>query len=187
MRPPTADLSPESTLAHCELFEPLSDEQVSALADHCRMVSFKEGEALFDQDTAAHVLFVVESGRLAIKLATPAGRVIEVVEVGQYGLAGWSSLVAPGMYVARATALEDSTVLTASADEVEAILLREPQAGYQVMKKAGRPHLAATAGAQGGAPRRAGRLTRGARARPASQASPRERRWTRLASTASGA
>ena len=32
MRPPTADLSPESTLAHCELFEPLSDEQVSALA-----------------------------------------------------------------------------------------------------------------------------------------------------------
>jgi len=135
MRPPTADLSPESTLAHCELFEPLSDEQVSALADHCRMVSFREGEALFDQDTAAHVLFVVESGRLAIKLATPAGRVIEVVEVGQYGLAGWSSLVAPGMYVARATALEDSTVLTVSADEVEAILLREPQAGYQVMKK----------------------------------------------------
>ena len=50
----------------------------------------------------AHSLFVVASGRLAIRLATPAGRVIEVVEVGQYGVSGWSSLVAPHVYVAEA-------------------------------------------------------------------------------------
>jgi CRP-like cAMP-binding protein len=88
MRPPSADLSVESTLAHCELLEPLSDDQVASLADHCRMVTLKEGEALFDQDTVAHSLFVVESGRLAIRLATPAGKTIEVVEVGQYALSG---------------------------------------------------------------------------------------------------
>jgi CRP-like cAMP-binding protein len=39
------------------------------------------------------------------------------------------------VYVAEATALEDSAVVAISADEVEAILLREPEAGYQVMKK----------------------------------------------------
>ncbi|HTX68874.1 MAG TPA: hypothetical protein VMH50_06970, partial [Thermoleophilia bacterium] len=65
----------------------------------------------------------------------PAGKVIEVVEVGQYALSGWSSLVAPHVYVAEAYALEDSVVLAVSADEIEAILLREPEAGYQVMKK----------------------------------------------------
>jgi CRP-like cAMP-binding protein len=135
MRPPSADLSVESTLSHCELLEPLSDEQIASLADHCRMVALKEGEALFDQDTVAHSLFVVESGRLAIRLATPAGKTIEVVEVGHYALSGWSSLVAPHVYVADAHALEDSVVLAVSADEVDAILLREPEAGYQVMKK----------------------------------------------------
>lgn len=135
MKPPTADLDVESTLAHCELLEPLGEEQIAALADHCRMVTVKEGEALFDEDTVAHSLFVVAGGRLAIRLATPAGRVVEVVEVGQYGLCGWSSVVAPHMYVAEASALEDSTVLAVSADEVEAILLREPEAGYEVMKK----------------------------------------------------
>lgn len=135
MRPPIADLSVESTFAHCELLEPLSEAQIEALAEHSRMVVLKEGEPLFDQDTVAHTLFVVASGRLAIRLATPSGRIIEVVEVGQYGISGWSSIVAPHVYVAEAQALEDSTVVAVSADEVEAILLREPEAGYQVMKK----------------------------------------------------
>jgi len=135
MRPPTADLSVESTLGHCELLEPLSDDQITALADLSRMVPLREGEALFDQDTVAHTLFVVASGRLAIRLATPAGKTIEVVEVGQYALSGWSSLVAPHVYVAEAHALEDSAVIAISADEVDAVLRREPEAGYQVMKK----------------------------------------------------
>jgi CRP-like cAMP-binding protein len=124
MRPPTADLSVESTLAHCELLEPLSEAQIEALAEHCRMVTVREGDTLFDQNTVAHSLFVVASGR-----------VIEVVEVGQYSVSGWSSLVAPHVYVAEASALEDSTVLAVSADEVEDILLREPAAGYAVMKQ----------------------------------------------------
>jgi CRP-like cAMP-binding protein len=135
MRPPTADLSIESTLAHCELLEPLSEAQIRALAEHGRLVTVKEGEALFDENTVAHTLFVVASGRLAIRLATPAGRIIEVQEIGQYCVSGWSSLVAPHVYVAEASALEDSTVLAISADEVDDILLREPEAGYQVMKK----------------------------------------------------
>jgi CRP-like cAMP-binding protein len=135
MRPPTADLSVESTFAHCELLEPLSEAQIEALAEHSRMLTVHEGETLFDADTAAHSLFVVASGRLAIRLATPSGRIVEVVEVGQYGISGWSSIVAPHVYVAAAWALEDSTVVAISADEVEAILLREPEAGYRVMKK----------------------------------------------------
>lgn len=135
MRPPIADLSVESTFAHCELLEPLSEAQIEALAEHSRMVVLKEGEPLFDVDTVAHSLFVVAAGRLGIRLATPAGRVIEMVEVGQYGISGWSSIVAPHVYVAEATALEDTAVVAISADEVEAILLREPEAGYQVMKK----------------------------------------------------
>ncbi len=135
MRPPTVDLSVESTFAHCELLEPLNETQIGALAEHSRVVTLREGEALFDQNTVAHSLFVVAGGRLAIRLATPAGRVIEVVEVGQYGISGWSSVVAPHVYVAEAKALEDSVVVAISADEVEDILLREPAAGYQVMKK----------------------------------------------------
>jgi CRP-like cAMP-binding protein len=135
MRPPTADLSYESTLRHCELLEGLSDEQIVALATCATARSLAEGETLFDQNAEAHDLFVVASGRLAVRLATPTGHVIEVFDAGQYRLSGWSALVAPHMYIADAKAAEDSTVLVIPSAEAEEIFLREPAAGYEVMKK----------------------------------------------------
>jgi len=135
MRPPTADLSVESTLRHCELLDPLSDGQIQELAERATMLSLREGEALFKQNAEAHDLFIVAAGRLAIRLATPTGHDVEVVEVGQYCLSGWSSLVAPHMYVADAQALEDCTVLVIPAADAEAVFLREPVAAYEVMKK----------------------------------------------------
>jgi CRP-like cAMP-binding protein len=135
MEPPTADASIEGTLQHCDLLEPLSDEQIAALAACAGTRTLREGQTLFGQDEEARDLFVVESGRLAIRLATPAGRVIEVVDAGQYRLSGWSALVAPHIYLADARAVEDSTVIVISAASAEEIFLREPAAAYAVMKK----------------------------------------------------
>jgi len=135
MRPPTADLSNESTLRHCDLLEPLSDEQITELAARAATRSLAEGQTLFAQNAEARELFVVVSGRLAVRLATPTGHVIEVFDAGQYRLAGWSALVAPHVYIADAQAVEDSTVLVITAADAEDVLLRDPAAGYAVMKK----------------------------------------------------
>jgi CRP-like cAMP-binding protein len=135
MKPPTADLSVESTLRHCELLGALSDAQIQALAARARMQTLREGDTLFAQNAEAHDLFVVASGRLAIRLSTPGGHVIEVVEVGQYCLSGWSALVAPHVYVADAYALEDSAVLLIPAADAEEVFLSDPAAGYAVMKQ----------------------------------------------------
>ncbi|MFA4965477.1 MAG: Crp/Fnr family transcriptional regulator [Thermoleophilia bacterium] len=135
MKPPVADLSIESTLQHCELLEPLSERQIAALAACAAVRTLREGEALFGQDQAAHDLFVVESGRLAVRLATPAGHVIEVFGAGQYRLSGWSALVAPHAYIADGRAIEDCTVIVIPAAAAEEIFLREPAAAYQVMKQ----------------------------------------------------
>lgn len=56
MRPPTADLSVESTLRHCELLDPLSDGQIRELAERVRMVTVREGESLFEQNDEARDL-----------------------------------------------------------------------------------------------------------------------------------
>ncbi len=135
MKPPTADLSVESTLRHCDLLEPLSDAQIAELATLAGMVTLRDGEALFEQNDDARDLFIVASGRLAIRLATPAGHVIEVVDAGQYRLSGWSSLVAPHIYIADARAVEDSAVLVIPAAAAEEVFLQEPAAAYVVMKR----------------------------------------------------
>jgi CRP-like cAMP-binding protein len=135
MRPPTADLSIESTLRHCDLLEPLSDAQIGELAALATLRAREEGEKLFSQNEEASDLCIVESGRLAVRLAAPGGHVIEVFDAGQYRLSGWSSLVAPHMYIADATALEYTTVLLVPACRAEEVFLKEPERGYEVMKR----------------------------------------------------
>jgi CRP-like cAMP-binding protein len=135
VRPPTADLPVESTLRHCDLLEPLSDAQIAALADRATILSLAEGEALFTQNAEARHLFIVASGRLSIRLSTPGGHAIEVVDASPYRLSGWSSLVAPHNYIADARAEEASTVLVIPAAEAEEVFVREPAAAYEVMKR----------------------------------------------------
>jgi CRP-like cAMP-binding protein len=135
MKPPTADLTVETTLRRCDLLEPLSDVQIAELAALATRRELQEGENLFKQNEEARDLYIVESGRLAVRLAAPGGHVIEVFDAGQYRLSGWSALVAPHIYVADATAEEHTTVLMVPATRAEEIFLMEPARGYEVMKK----------------------------------------------------
>lgn len=135
MRPPTADLSVESTLRHCDLLEPLSDAQIAELAARATRRTVREGDKLFSQNEQARDLCVIESGQLAVRLAAPGGHVIEVFDAGQYRLSGWSALVAPHIYIADATALEYTSVLLIPAGEAEKVFLMEPERGYEVMKR----------------------------------------------------
>ena len=126
--------SSEGVLQRCRMLEPLSDERIAELAARAEMRSIAEGQSLFEKNSEARELFVVASGRLTVRLATPAGQVVEVYDAGRYSLSGWSALVAPHVYLAEAHALEATTVVVMQADDVEEVMLREPAAGYAVMK-----------------------------------------------------
>ena len=136
MRPPTADLAVESTLAHCELLEPLSEAQIAALADHCRMV---------DAARRARRCSTRTPWRTACSW-WPAGGWRSAWRPRPAASSRWSRSASTRCPAGRRSwrrtstwrrrsALEDSAVIAISADEVEDILLREPAAGYEVMKK----------------------------------------------------
>ena len=126
--------SSEGVLQRCRMLEPLSDERIAELAARSETRTLAEGQSLFEKNSEARELFVVASGRLTVRLATPAGQVVEVYDIGRYSLSGWSALVAPHVYLAEAHALEAPTVVGMQADDVEEVILREPAAGYAVMK-----------------------------------------------------
>lgn len=123
------------SLRRCELFEPLSDAQIEELAARGRRRTLIAGETLVSENAAADELFVVEHGLLHVKLAVSGGRVVSVAEAGPGQLVGWSALAAPHAYFAEVVALTDGVVLTLSAVDVEEVLLREPAAGYAMMKR----------------------------------------------------
>ena len=123
------------SLRRCELFEPLSDAQIEELASCCRRRPLVAGEALLSENAEADELFVVEHGLLTVKLAVSSGSVVSVAEAGPGQLVGWSALAAPHAYFAEVVALTDGVVLALSAADVERVLLREPAAGYAIMKR----------------------------------------------------
>jgi len=130
----TTAVSSES-LRRCELFAPLSDAQIDELAARCRRRVLVVGETLLSQNAEANELFVVEHGVLSIRLAVGDGRAISSAEAVPGQLVGWSALAAPHVYFAEVVALTDGVVLALAAADVEEVLLREPAAGYALMKK----------------------------------------------------
>jgi CRP-like cAMP-binding protein len=136
MRPPAADLrAAEETLRRCELLAPLSDRQIGELAACATARSVRKGEPLFEQNDEAYDFFVVSEGRVAVRFAAPGGGTIDLFDAGQYRLCGWSSLIAPHVYVAGAVAEEDAQLLVIPAADAEDVFLLEPFAGYEVMKR----------------------------------------------------
>ena len=133
--PDTTTVGSSRSLRRCELFEPLSDAQIEQLAACSRRRVVVAGETLLSQDAEASELFVVEHGALAIKLAVSGGRVVSSAEAGPGQLVGWSALAAPHAYFAEVVALTDADVLALSAPDVEEVLLSEPAAGYELMKR----------------------------------------------------
>jgi CRP-like cAMP-binding protein len=132
----TAGPSVKETLRRCELLDPLSGRQIEALAGRAVVRSLGEGESLFRKDEESRQLFVVQSGQLSVHLASPDGGDIGWAVSGPYCLLGWSAFFTPSVYVADARAVQDGTeVVAIDAGEAEEIMLRDPVAAYDVMKR----------------------------------------------------
>lgn len=136
MTSPATGQSKEGTLRRCDLLDPLSDAQIGALADRASARALNEGDPLFRQGEESRHLFVVEGGELSVRLLSPKGDEIGWFVSEPYCLLGWSAFITPPAYVADARATRDgTTVLVIAADDAEEIMLRDPGAAYEVMKR----------------------------------------------------
>jgi|GEM_PF-1064600 len=124
------------TLRRCDLLDPLTDAQIEALADCAEARTLDEGDSLFAQGEESRLLFVVQSGELSVRLKSPTGTEIGWFAGSPHCLLGWTAFFTPPTYVADARSARDgTTVLVMKADEVEQIMLRDPGAAYEVMKR----------------------------------------------------
>jgi hypothetical protein len=91
MRPPTADLSNESTLLHCDLLEPLSDEQIAELAARAATRSLAEdttvlvipaadaGEVFLREPAAGYAVMKKLAGTVSVRLRDIKEELIELL------------------------------------------------------------------------------------------------------------
>lgn len=121
--------------AHPELVQGLAPDVAEQILSLGARLSLTHGEALFGLGDAADRLYVVQRGRIALRLPMQlAGRAQDVVveERGAGQTVGWSALIPPHRFTLEARALVDTDVLALSRDRLEAYFKEHPAVAWAV-------------------------------------------------------
>lgn len=121
-------------LRKTELFGPLSEGELKALADACVIHPLKKGETLFNAGEEAKGLYVISKGALRAFRGNPEGRE-QIIHVEK---AGTTIAEVPVFddkpYPSTVVAEEDSEVLFISKEDVKRLCLKHPAIALSALK-----------------------------------------------------
>src|SRR5215210_515356 len=99
-------------LSQVSFFASLGEEELRALAESCRIRTFKRGEVLFHEEDPGNALFILQSGQIKIVLIGPDGGETILRVQGPGDCMGELSLIDGAPRSATAVALEPIEALT---------------------------------------------------------------------------
>ena len=119
-------------------FETFEAEHLEHLARHTEIRSYATEELLFEEDQSADALYMLVSGmvRLSFRVKdededTREAMIRNVSEPGQ--AIGWSAMVEPHQYRARATAAEPTQLLVFQRSMLDEYCEKRPDFGIEIM------------------------------------------------------
>ncbi|MBW1722963.1 MAG: cyclic nucleotide-binding domain-containing protein [Deltaproteobacteria bacterium] len=127
-------------LEKVDLFQDLDDERLTAVQGCCEEVEYRRGEKLFGAGEEASNLWIVLDGQVGLQEkesgdASSAGDK-PLSSLSEAGVFGWSSLAPPYRYTL--SAFCDSRrcrVIKVGRDCLTGLFEKDPELGYEVMKK----------------------------------------------------
>jgi hypothetical protein len=119
------------------IFRDLSDEQIAKVLALSEKETLPSGTTVFHQGDEARMLYIVDSGRVAINTSIQDGKWAPVCIVSAGGIFGWSCLVPPYQLTASATTFEETTVTRFEGAELKELFSREPAIGYVMIQNVG--------------------------------------------------
>lgn len=101
-------------------------EQARAVLAVARRSSLQRGEPVFHEGDAGNSLYLLEKGKVAIRVTTPLGDVatLRILSAGDFF--GELAVIAPGRRNATVVALEDVEVLSIHKDQIERLRGQNP-------------------------------------------------------------
>lgn len=117
------------------LFRGLNPEELKKVEKLCEVVTFEDGERIFNEGDHATELHLIQSGRISLRMSLPNAKSVVVYTVEKGELLGWSALrrgkryTASGIAVGRVEAIridgDDLMKLFAEDNRIGMILYRE--------------------------------------------------------------
>jgi CRP/FNR family transcriptional regulator, cyclic AMP receptor protein len=125
------------TLSQFSLFTDLPEPILKEIAAISHEIAVKKDEFIFHEGEKADKLHFLMHGSVALRVkltSRPESITVSYVST-PYQSFGWSGVVAPHHYTSSAECDEDSTLLIIPAQPFIEILERNPEYGFQVMKR----------------------------------------------------
>lgn len=114
-----------------DILEPLSDEELEALARRYPDDHFQAGEIFYTPNDTSERLFILKRGRVRVYRTTDGREfTLAIVEAGT--VFGEMALTAQRLQGAYAQAMEPSILITMSREELEHLILQKPEVGLQI-------------------------------------------------------
>ncbi len=122
-------------LAQHPIFKGLKEEQIALIGNLATVVHFEPQQRVFEQDKPAGHFFIVREGAVSVEIPSVGGDPLTIQQLGKGSLLGWSWLVAPYRWAFDARATAPSTIIAVDGERLRAACDKDPQLGYELMKR----------------------------------------------------
>jgi CRP/FNR family cyclic AMP-dependent transcriptional regulator len=103
-------------LEQAPLFGVLHPTDLAVLADKFHPITYRKGEVIFREGEPAERLFLIDTGRIKLTIASPAGQELLVAVVGRGNIFGELAIIDRGPRAMNARAMEESRVYALASD-----------------------------------------------------------------------
>ncbi len=124
------------------LFSLLDDEETAVLASQVDVKTFSARERIYKAGEPG-MAYVMVSGRVRVTTVDEDHQEVVVDEPGHGEFFGFASMLEQTPHQTSASAVEDSTCLEISRDDISTLLQRKPQAGMDLLTTLGHQYHAA--------------------------------------------
>src|SRR5262249_1520509 len=135
------------------LFSLLDDDETAVLSSQVELKTFSPRERIYKMGESTVQAYVLVCGRVRVTTVDEDQQEVLVDEPGTGELFGFASMMEQTPHQTTAIALEESTCLEISRDDIAVLLQRKPHAGMDLLTTLGRQFHASQALVRG----RAGR------------------------------
>jgi len=120
------------------LFSLLDDDETAVLAGQVELKRYCPRERIYKIGDTTGTAYVMVSGRVRVTTVDEDHQEVVVDEVSSGDFFGFASMIDKTPHQTSAAAVEECTCLEVSRDDIEALLLRKPHAGMDLLTTLGR-------------------------------------------------
>jgi CRP/FNR family cyclic AMP-dependent transcriptional regulator len=127
-----------SNLGEVPLFKGLAPKDIDILSKKFTPESFPEGIVIFNQGDHANRLYILLTGKVSIRFKPHDGEVLNVADLSQGDVFGWSAALGRDVYTSCAVTTSESRTLSIRGRDLQELCLSHPETGVVILE-----HLAA--------------------------------------------